>query len=180
MKGKVDDASPKRKINSAKGKSSGKSSSEKSSSRKASSLDVSDVGPNATTELYDNSIDDILDFSVLSKAEQRSKMYRNMLTVFSMCANKPLTYEQVNDYMHSLYGKFTGSKTTCVYWRDTMTKENIPCSCTDPTCQEEEAHRICKKAVYRKTLVIWVQRDIAKKLFKEYNPSWERFHESNE
>jgi len=144
--------------------------------RDASDAIDSKSGPPIDNEPYFP--DEILDLSTLSQAEQKSKMYRNLLTVFSMCANKPMKYEEANDYMHSLYGKFTGSKTTCVYWRDTLLKENIPTSCNDPTCQEKnEPHRICKRTFYRKTKVIWVQRDLAKQIFKEYTPSWEQEHE---
>jgi ribosomal protein L32 len=120
--------------------------------------------------------DDFVNLSVLSSAEQRSRMYRNMLTVFSMCENKPLTYEEVNDYLYSLYGKYTQSKTTCVYWRLTLANENIPASCNDPSCKETKSHRICSKKFYRKTKVIWVQREIAKTLFKEYSDKWEKHH----
>ena len=107
-----------------------------------------------------------IDMSCLTKNEQKSRMYRNILTVFSMCENKPLTYEEVNDYLSSLYLKYTGAKTTCVYWRQTLMKEGTSVKCTDPECQEKQPHRICGKAIYRKTKVIWVQRDLARKMFK--------------
>lgn len=111
--------------------------------------------------------EDILDITSLHKTEQKSRMYKNILSVFAMCENKPLKYEEVNDYLDSMYGKYTGAKTTCVYWRQTLAKEKIDARCNDPDCQEKEPHRLCSKAFYRKTRVIWVQRDLATKVFKD-------------
>jgi len=110
--------------------------------------------------------DDEIDVSCLSKKEQKSRMYRNLLTVFSMCENKPLTYEQVNDYLSSLFKKFTEAKTTCVYWRRTVSKECPGFKCHDSLCEEKGVHRICSRAFHRKKRVIWVQKSLVKRIFK--------------
>src|SRR6478672_8405937 len=95
--------------------------------------------------------EEIIDLTSLSPVEQNSRMYKNLLEALAMLENRPSTYDQVDEMLHSLFGKFTGAKTTCVYWRQCLIKEGVKEACDDPKCDEPSVHRICSCKVYRKT-----------------------------
>jgi len=109
---------------------------------------------------------DIIDVGCMSAVEQKSRMYCNLLVALAMYGNRPVTYEEADDMMDSIYGSYTGAKTTCVYWRRTLMKENVATTCNDPDCEQKQPHRICSRKFYRKTRVIWLQRTLAKSVFK--------------
>lgn len=112
------------------------------------------------------SANDIIDLSMLLPSEQSSRMYKNLLEALAMLANRPSPYEQVDEMLHSLFGRYTGAKTTCVYWRQLLIKEGIKETCDDPKCDESSPHRICSCKVYRKKRGIWLKRKIAKHVLK--------------
>lgn len=110
--------------------------------------------------------DEIIDLTPLLPVEQNSRMYKNLLEALAMLENRPSTYDQVDEMLHSLFGRYTGAKTTCVYWRAILQKEGLKETCEDPKCDEPSVHRICSCKVFRKTRGIWLKKKIAKHVFK--------------
>jgi hypothetical protein len=109
---------------------------------------------------------DIIDISSLTSEEKSSRMYSNLLEALAMLDNRVSTYDEVDEMLYSLFGKFTGAKTTCVYWRKCLRRANIRVTCDDPRCDEKDVHRICSCKIHRKTKGIWLNRQTAKSVFK--------------